>query len=404
MSRRGVLVGSSLALLGLALKRSALAQVAVRRGRDPNTDHALVVVFLRGGADGLNIVVPYAEDDYYRARPSLAIRKPNEFNVLKEDRALDLNGFFGFHSALAPLLPLYHGGKIAIVHAAGSSDATHSHFEAMSTMERGRADRSTGDATGWLARHLLSAGPAHSPLRAVAIGGTMPESLRGAPGALALSSLDDFRLKSSPEFQDALESLYLPSGDEYTRAGNETLKALRALHQLGPDEKSSYPESDLGQGFRQVARLIRADVGLEIACLDRGGWDTHVAQGRGTGILANQLTDLAASTAAFVRDLGPLIERVTVVVQTEFGRRVHENDGQGTDHGAASFMMVLGEGVAPGIHGEWPGLHDLSGPGDLQTMTDYRRVLAEVLEKRLNNSQLAKVFPGLEENPVGVMA
>ncbi|MEA2554055.1 MAG: hypothetical protein QOJ65_2231, partial [Fimbriimonadaceae bacterium] len=245
-----------------------------------------------------------------------------------------------------------------------------------------------------------------SALRAVAIGTTMPDSLRGASNALALESLDDFKLQGKAGFRDALEHLYAEGTDPLTEAGRQTLKALDALHSMPAQAKSAYPESDIGQGLRQVAQLIKADVGVEIACLDKGGWDTHVAQGRGTGILANQLKDVALAMAAFAKDLGPKLKRVTVVAQTEFGRRLHENDGQGTDHGHASVMFLLGGGTVPGVHGKWPGLREdqLSGPGDLQVTTDYRNVLAEILAKRLKNPNAGSVFPGLQPAYPGLTA
>lgn len=406
-SRRGVLVGAGLAMLSLGLRRSSLAQVAIRTAKQPRTDETLVVIFLRGGADGLNIVVPHAEDDYYRARPALAISRPNDRSTNAEDRCLDLDGFFGFHPAMAPLLTVFKEGKLGLVHAVGSMDGSHSHFEAMNAMERGLAASGSGNPSGWLARHLLSS-PASgdSTLRAVSIGETMPDSLRGAPTALALRSLDDFKLQGSGDFRSALEQLYTEPKDAYARAGSQTLKALRTLEEHQRSTKAAYPQTDLGQGLRQVAELIKADVGLEVACLDRGGWDTHVAQGRGTGILANQLSDLASSCAAFAKDLGESMSRVTLVVQTEFGRRVRENDGQGTDHGHGSFMMLMGGGTRPGVHAKWPGLKvdQLSGPGDLQVTTDYRNVLAEVLDRRLGNPRSSEVFPRLQTTYPGITA
>ena len=405
VSRRGFLVGSSLALIALGLRRSALGQIAVRTSKNPADGNTLVVIFLRGGVDGLNVIVPYGEDAYYRARPTLAIARPNDASAKKEDRAIDLNGFFGAHPSLTPLVPLYQNGELAFVHAIGSMDESHSHFEAMNCMERGLATSGAGDPSGWLARHLMSSNGSGSAMRAVAIGGTMPDSLRGAPSALALDSLDDFQLNGDSSFRKALDGLYENGNDPLTSAGRQTLKALDAIHSIPADDKKRYPGEELAQGLRQVAQLIKSGVGLEVACLEKTGWDTHVAQGAGTGILGSQLSDLSKALAAFANDLGPEMKNVTVVAQTEFGRRVQENDGFGTDHGHGSFMLLMGGGVRPGVHTKWPGLSDeqLSGPGDLQVTTDYRNVLADVLEKRLQNGSASRVFPNLVRAPSMVL-
>ena len=406
INRRGMLVGSGLALCSLALKQSALGQIALRTGKQKEGE-TLVVIFLRGGADGLNIVVPHGEDAYYKARPALAIARPTDATAHKEDRALDLNGFFGLHPALAPLMPLYGEGQMAFIHAIGSMDESHSHFEAMYAMERGLASSAPGDASGWLARHLISSSVVNdSALRAVAIGGTMPDSLRGASNALALDSLDDFKLQGDSTFRATLDKMYANGGDALTQAGRQTLKALDSIQTMPAGSSSPYPQSDIGQGLRQVAQLIKSDVGLEVACLDKTGWDTHVTQGRGTGILASQLDDIAKGFAAFAADLRGRMKHVTVVAQTEFGRRVHENDGFGTDHGHGSVMLLLGGGTVPGVHAKWPGLNDeqLSGPGDLQVTTDYRNVLAEILSKRLQNNASAQIFPGLQPSFPGFTA
>ncbi len=397
ISRRGLLIGSSLALLGLGLKKTALGQIALRITKDAADGNTLVVIFLRGGVDGLNVVVPYAEDSYYKARPTLAIGRPSDNSVKKEDRALDLNGFFGLHPSLAPLVPLYEDGNLAFVHAIGSMDDSHSHFEAMNCMERGLASSGSGDPSGWLARHLMTTPNRTAAMRAVAIGDTMPDSLRGASTALALESLDEFRLEGDADFRQAIDKLYANGNDPLTAAGRQTLKALDAISSLPPADRQTYPDTELGRGLRQVSALIKSGVGVEIACLDKTGWDTHVAQGAGTGILASQLRELGEAFAAFARDMGSRMDRVTVVAQTEFGRRVHENDGFGTDHGHGSMMMLMGGGIKPGVHAKWPGLREdqLYGPGDLQVTTDYRNVFAEILARRFQNENSAAVFPGL---------
>jgi uncharacterized protein (DUF1501 family) len=387
-SRRGLLVGLSLGSLAWAMPRTALSQIAVDPGSRNVGRNIVVSIFLRGGADGLNMVVPYAEDAYHRMRPTLRLLNPK--SGAPTDRVLDLDGFFGFNPALADLLPIYRDGKLAIVHAAGSGDQTRSHFEAMNTMERGLAAGSAGDASGWLARHLAATEPAKkSPLRAVAFGGTMPDSLRGATSAIAINGLEEFRLVADEQAQtmEALREMYSPGKDAMSLAGAETLEVLDTLNRLDPKDYkpangAAYPKSDLGRALEQVALLIRAEVGLEVAVLDKGGWDTHVAQGVSTGLLSGNLQDLGSSLAAFHRDLGTEMSRVTVVVQTEFGRRLQENSGLGTDHGRASVMFLLGGGVKGGkVFARWPGLedHQLEPPGDLRVTTDYREVLSQVL-------------------------
>jgi uncharacterized protein (DUF1501 family) len=385
--------------------RSALAQVAVDTpgtGRD-----VLVTLFLRGGADGLSVVVPHGDGDYYRARPTLG---------LSPDTVLDLDGFFGLHPSLAALLPLYKDGRMAAIHAVGSQDRTRSHFEAMATVERGLLDNRATEASGWLGRYLAATPAAHaSPLRAVAWGDLLPDSLRGALDATALSSLDQFRLDLPADRSEALTAglaaLYGGGADAVSHAGRETLSVLDSLHRIDPshyrpENGARYPGGDLGNGLRQVASLIKADIGLEVACLDRGGWDTHVGQGGSTGWLSSQLKDVGDSLGAFLQDLGPAhTGRVTVVVMTEFGRRVAENSGLGTDHGRASAMLLLGGGINGGrVYGRWPGLAAaaLEGPGDLPVTTDYRTVLAEVVARRLNPAApLPAIFPGGDalENP-----
>lgn len=399
-SRRGLLVGASLGLLSWIGRDSALAQIALSPAHERRSD-TLVTIFLRGGADGLNMVIPYAEANYYRKRPSLGIASPTDRRP--KGKALDLDGFFGLHPSLGSLLPVFHQGEMAIVHACGSQDSTRSHFEAMAAMERGLAREGPGPASGWMARHLLATEHHdESPLRAVALSDTMPDALRGATNAVALTSLNDFRLDADPSFHAALAGLYSPGNDEVAQAGRQTLSALDTLSRLNPQAYKPaggavYPSSDLGNGLRQVACLVKAGVGLEVACLDKGGWDTHVAQGADTGWQATLLDDLAKSLAAFVADLGPAMNGVTVVVMSEFGRRVEENNGLGTDHGRAGPMFLLGKSVLGGrVHANWPGLedHQLDSTGDLLVTTDYRSVLGDVLARRMGNSSLEEVFPG----------
>lgn len=418
VGRRSVLIGAAMGALGWLGARSALAQLAVTG--TPRDGNALVMLFLRGGADGLNLVVPHGEDAYYRERPTLAIARPGDGRTATAGRALDLDGFFGLHPAMASLLPLYRAGTMAVLHAVGSGDRSRSHFEAMAAMERGLFRNPHSLTSGWMAR-FLEATPARSssPLRAVAMGATTPDILRGASHATTIPSLDRYRIESplpnrSPDaFADALARLYARAGDEVGQAGMDTLRVLEALHRLDPatyrpEHSADYPPTDIGQAMRQVAMLLKADVGVETAFVDKDGWDTHVAQGATEGWLTGLASELALTVRAFVDDLGPRrMERVNVVVMTEFGRRLRENQGLGTDHGRASFAFVLGGGVRGGrVIADWPGLEpaQLEEPGDLKVTTDYRDVLAELLTVRMGLTAPATVFPGVSGGRLGLLA
>ncbi len=389
---------------------------AVLGGRRDAGQNALVVIFLRGAADGLSLVPPHGEDEYYRLRPTLALPRPNDLRELTTSRSLDLNGFFGLHPTLRSLYPLYQEGEMAIVHAVGSDDTTRSHFEAMAQMERGVA-KGDAAASGWLARHLQTMETGNvSPLRAVAVSETMPDSLRGSPTAVALTSLADFRLNPPEPQRNAamlasLNALYSDNKTALHHAGAETLKALDAIRVLHPESYRPapgvlYTDTDLGRGLRQVACLMKGRVGMEIACLEMTGWDTHVGQGRDTGYLSLRLKELADGVSAFYADIRGQRNEVTVLVMTEFGRRAYENYGLGTDHGRASAMFVLGGGVKGGrVYGDWPTLakERLDG-GDLRVTTDYRDILAEVLHTRLNNPRFAEVFPGWSGKTHGILS
>ncbi|MCL6475521.1 MAG: DUF1501 domain-containing protein [Firmicutes bacterium] len=420
--RRQILLGGFSAMLGWLLGgNSALAQVAFKPPRAESKGDVLVCLFLRGGADGLNMVIPYAEDAYYRHRPSLAIPAPNDRRRPAKEHAIALNDLFALHPALKPLYPLYEQGKLAFVHACGSMEKSRSHFEAMSAMERGVAEAKAGINNGWIARHLLSVPRKQSsPLRAVAFSSVLPESLRGSTDAVVLQTLSDFRLAmpktmgitQAEEMQHILHEMYAQNRRRgVSQTAQDTLEVLRTLQRVDPTRYQPargavYPDSGLGRGLKQVAALIKAQVGLEVACLDKGGWDTHVAQGSTTGWMAGNLADLAQSLAAFATDMGDAMRHIVLVAMTEFGRRVRENSGLGTDHGRAGVMLVLGGGVRGGkVFARWPGLepHQLEEPGDLRVTTDYREVLAEVVQKRLGNPNVARVFPGLKVSGIGVV-
>jgi uncharacterized protein (DUF1501 family) len=371
----------------------------------------LVCIFQRGAADGLNTIVPVGDSAYYANRPTIAIPEPaGGGSAGGTSPAIDLDGFFALHPALAPLKPFYDDKALAAVHATGSPDPTHSHFQAMDYMERGTPG-SQAISTGWINRHLQAPAAGGdgdvSPFRAVGFGTLLQASLRGPVPATALQSIADFHLRGNAgavqTFQASLASLYADT-TWLDAQGVETFNAVSALAAANPlaylpRNGAQYPDSDLGLALRQVAQLSRASLGLEVACVDVGGWDTHHAEGGATGQLATLLGDLAAALAAFATDLGSQMQHVLVVTMSEFGRRVLENASGGTDHGHGNSMLVLGGGVNGGkVYGTWPGLApgQLASPGDLQVTTDFRTVLAEIVDRRLLNSNLAAVFPGFQ--------
>lgn len=373
----------------------------------------LLVVFLRGAADALNMVVPFGEDAYYASRPTLAIPRPDDRHARREERALDLDGFFGLHPALTALLPAWQAGQLGVVHACGAPDDSRSHFRAMELMERGLADL-RGPASGWINRHLSSLDTGNpSPLRAIGFGEAAPRSLRGVVPVSALQSIAAFHLAGDrgigSMLRPGLARLY--SGeDALSEIGRETLRILDTVEKLDPQDyrtasgKPAYPDTDFGSALRQVAMLVRAQVGLEVAAIDLGGWDTHFGQGGSRGLMAGLMADLAGGLAALHADLAQYLGQLIVVVMTEFGRRLRENASMGTDHGHGSLMLLLGGQVAGGrVHGVWPGLarEQLFGPGDLAVTTDYRDVLAEVCRMRLNNPATEQIFPAFAPGRTG---
>jgi uncharacterized protein (DUF1501 family) len=380
-------------------------QLVVASGDRQPTGDVLVSIFLRGGADGLNLVPPHGEKAYYAARPSLAIARPDARSAGDTDRAADLDGFFGLHPRLRPLLPLYEQKELAVVHAVGSDDQTRSHFEAQDQMERGcPVEQNLG--SGWLARHLRTRLGRQSPLSAVAISETLPESLRGSPGASAARNIDAFSIHLEEprrsSFETALRNLYKQETGDLGRAGLQVLDTLRTVNRRRresdrSDNTGQYPEGQFGDAMRQVARLIKAEVGLEVACVDIDGWDTHFVQGATGGLFGGLAGDLGQGLAALANDIRPFWDRVTIVTMTEFGRRLHDNISLGTDHGRGSVMFVLGGNIRGGrVIADWPGLSkdDLEGPGDLRVTIDYRDILGEIVASRLQNDHVDEVFPG----------
>lgn len=400
-SRRSLLSAATLAMLGLTATRT-MGQVVVGDGAAKDI---LVVVFLRGGADGLNLLAPYADAHYHDARPTLALNAPGKggAGVIKVDDR------FGLHPSFAPLRNELEGGRMALVHACGSGDQTRSHFEAMSAMERGIADAKGGMNNGWIARYLAANPGSSSPIRALALGGLMPTSLKGSTSALAVQSLLDFNLQipegagSQDAWMKRLLSAYSGPSDVISASGRATLQVLDRIRAATASDQSKNrkkrTDSDLAESLDQISMLIKADIGLEVACLDYGGWDTHVAQGQTAGWMPTLINNLSLSLAGFLDGLGEYKSRVTVIVQTEFGRRLAENSSLGTDHGRGGVLMLLSDHANAGkVVGDWPGLDktQLDEVGDLRVVNDYRAVLAEVLAKRCGAENLNEVFPGAD--------
>ncbi len=362
-----------------------------------NGDHrkTLVVVFLRGGADGLNMVAPLGDPGYFKARPRIAI---------KESDAIKLDGFFGLNPILGGLERAWKDGSMSIVHAVGSEDETRSHFEAQDLMEH--AGLAAG---GWLGRFLRSRpNSVTGALSAVAVGRSMPECLRGAPSATVMESFKDFALGGdSRRMAGALAALYAAQGNGLGQAARDTLGALERIEKLRtssytPSNGAEYGRDSFSNGLLQVSRLIKARVGLEAASVDLGGWDSHFGQ---STVMDPRMTELSKGLAAFYQDLGKEMENVSVVVMTEFGRRVAENSSFGTDHGRGSVMFVMGSGVSGGkVHGKWPSLKDevLEGPGDLPVTTNYRDVLAPILQRHSPDANMRLTFPGHALKPLPV--
>ena len=430
--------GGAMALVGTAvvpafLERSVLAQATSAHA----SGKKLVVLFQRGAADGLNLVVPYRESAYYAMRPTIAI---------PQNQVLDLNGTFGLHPALQPLLPLYKSGHLAVVHAAGSPDPSRSHFDAQDFMESGTPGvKTTQD--GWLNRALQAEDRSRhaneTAFRAIALGAQVPRTLAGAVPAIAIGDVQDFavggRQANKPRVvatnnaaragainaiagqpdavSESFEAMYAADGQaspgktgKHVDAvdavlhgtGAETFEAVKMLKATDPSHYvpangAVYPKSAFGNDMRQIAQLMKANLGVEAAFADIGGWDTHQNQGGVQGQLAGRLTDFSQGIAAFWQDLGDGAENVVVVTVSEFGRTAHQNGTGGTDHGHANVMFVLGGQVKGGrVYGRWPGLapEQLNEGRDLVVTTDFRQVLGEAAFKTLGSRNLDLVFPG----------
>ena len=364
----------------------------------------LIAIFQRGAVDGLSVIVPHGESDYYRARPNIAIPRPNGGDAA----AIDLDGFFGFNPQLQPLKPLWDRRELAIVHACGSPDSTRSHFDAQDYMESATPGvKSTAD--GWLNRYLQAQHADHAtPFRAVALTPQLPRMLQGTAPALAVSQLGAVRHPRRPVERGGRRvvrsaSTRRPPTRVLNGTGREAFNAIKMLKTADPSKYepangADYPRSPFGQSLRQIAQLTKSNVGLEVAFADVGGWDTHVNQGAAQGQLATRLDDFSRSIAALVTDLGDRMADTVVLTMSEFGRAVNENGNRGTDHGHGNAMMVIGGGVRGGrVYGKWPGLAvDKRYDGrDLAVTTDFRDVFGEVVTRHLGLRDAAPGLPGL---------
>lgn len=376
---------------------------------------SLVCVFLRGGADTLNMLVPYANDDYYNLRPNIAIKSPSRGGSAA---AIKLDDYYGFHPKMAPLLSIYREGRLGMVQAVGSDNSTGSHFEAQDQIDHGEScGHSLGG--GWLGRHLATRSLARqTPLSAVAIGTALPESLRGAPSASVLNSIEEIKLEApagqSQAIVTALAKLYGTEVALLAEPSKTTLDLLGRVEKLQgkayhPSNGAVYPDNTFGKGLKEIARLLKGGVGLEVAALDLNGWDTHFFQGAEAGLQADSIEQLANGLTAFDKDLGSARRAVTTLVITEFGRRSYENSSMGTDHGRGFTVFAIGDRIAGGqVHGPLPHLtrgqqFDLLGPSGLAVQFDYRSALSEILVRVLDNRRIEKVFPGFRGQEIGLV-
>jgi uncharacterized protein (DUF1501 family) len=399
-SRRVFVKNGGLALLSLGFAPAFLARTIEAAGTARRK--ILITIFQRGAVDGLNMIVPFGEREYYASRPSIAVPKPGG-----AEGAVDLDGFFGLHPRMASLKPLWDSKQLAIVHATGSPDTTRSHFDAQDYMESGTPGvKSTQD--GWLNRYLHAKEHAEAtPFRAVALAPQMPRSLQGLEPALAIGQLGQFGIRagqSTDMVQASFESEYATAADKVlNRTGGQAFDAVRMLKtadpsKYQPENGADYPRSGYGEALRQIAQLVKADVGLEVAFAEAGGWDTHVNQGSSVGQLAGRLDDFARGIAALARDLGDRMSDVVILTMSEFGRAVAENGNRGTDHGHGNAMMIIGgQNVRGGkVYGRWPGLarEQRYDGRDLAVTTDFRSVFGEVVTSHLGVSDTRTIFPG----------
>ena len=399
ISRRIFVKNGGLALVSLGFAPEFLARTAAAA---ESRHRVLITIFQRGAVDGLNMVVPFGERAYYAARPSIAIGPPGT----TPDAAIDLDGFFGFHPRLAPLKPLFDARQLGVVHACGSPDPTRSHFDAQDYMESATPGvKSTPD--GWLNRYLHARDHQKAtPFRAVALAPQLPRSLQGLAPALAIGQIDRFGIRAGQNTemaQSSFESEYAAAADRALKTtSRDAFDAIRMLknadpQRYAPANGAEYPPSGYGLALRQIAQLVKANVGLEVAFAESGNWDHHANEGAAFGQIANRLDDFARGIAALVRDLGDRMQDVVILTMSEFGRAVVENGSRGTDHGHGNAMLVIGGAVRGGkVYGRWPGLapEQRHEGRDLAITTDFRAVFNEVVRGHLGLHDTRTVFPG----------
>jgi uncharacterized protein (DUF1501 family) len=408
ISRRVFLKDGGLALVSLGFAPAFLARTVAE---SRSSQRVLVTIFQRGAVDGLNMIVPFGERDYYSARPTIAVARPGS----GPDAALDLDGFFGMHPRLAPLKPLYDSRQLAIVHACGSPDGTRSHFDAQDYMETATPGRKSTES-GWLNRYLHAREHERAtPFRAVALAPQLPRALQGFEPALAIGQIGQFGIRAGQAtdmVQSSFEAEYAAAAQGVLhQTGREAFDAVRMLksadpRRYAPQNGAEYPRSAYGEALKQIAQLIKADVGLEIAFAESGNWDHHVNEGAAVGQLATRLDDFARGIGALVQDLGDRMANVMILTMSEFGRAVAENGNRGTDHGHGNAMLIIGGGVRGGrVYGRWPGLsvEQRYERRDLEITTDFRTVFAEVVRGHLGLTDTRHVFPGFA-GPVTVGA
>ena len=393
-SRRVFVKSSAMAMLSLGFAPSFLARTA--EGAETRR-RLLVAVFQRGAVDGLNMIVPFGEAEYYRLRPSIAIARPGA-----NDGAIALDEFFGLHPRMAPLKPLWDNGSLAIVHASGSHDQTRSHFDAQDYMESATPGvKSTRD--GWLNRYLQVSGADPSPLRGIAVARQMPRTLQGRAPALAFGGVEAFEIRGGMDAQRAVRDAYAGAANPLlggaARDAFQAMETLRATGRYQPAAGVDYPRTPFGQAMQEIARVAKADVGLEVAFAESGNWDHHVNEGGAQGVLAGRLDDLSKGIAALAADLGDRMADTVILTMSEFGRAAAENGNRGTDHGHGNAMMIIGGPVnGRRVYGKWPGLaRDQRFEGrDLAVTTDFRDVFGEIVVSHLGLTRdaLARVFPG----------
>jgi uncharacterized protein (DUF1501 family) len=406
ITRRIFIRNSALSVVATTAVPAFLCRAAFGAQEIGTRTKRLVVIFQRGAADGLNIVVPHGEPAYYQMRPSINIPR---------SAVLDLDGFFGLHPSLVALQPIWSQKHLAIIHAAGSPDPTRSHFDAQDFMESGTPGvKATED--GWLNRGLHSPSLSDSPFRAVAMGPALPRILSGTEPVIAMNNINDFGIggrnpKASP-IENTFEAMYAGSVDSILHgSAQETFDAVKMLKsanpaQYAPESGAHYPRGRFGDSLKQLAQLIKANLGVQVAFADISGWDHHVNEGSTEGQIANVLREFSQSLAAFWFDLGDLAEDTVLVTMSEFGRTARENGNRGTDHGHANVMFVLGRSVKGGkVFGRWPGLDSaqLYEGRDLALTTDFRTVLGELVYRQLGNKELDRVFPEFRNDPKGFL-